>query len=124
MPAAEREELEGTLRKEGIGGGGGGPLDVAAEFGTGRRPDIWFSGKLLGTEACDAEPTDEPASRSGRSMADSQYEECAAQVRNVGRRAGGEIDRWGSRWNFMTICRCLKDEPFQKTSVAVSAFVF
>lgn len=86
MPAVEREELEGTLRRVGIGGGGGGPLDVAAEFGTGRRPDMWFSGKLLGTEACDAEPTDEPASRSDRSMADGQYEECAAQVRNVGRR--------------------------------------
>jgi hypothetical protein len=84
MPAAEREELEGMLRKVGIGGGGGGPLDVAAEFGTGRRPDTWFSGKLLVTEGCDAELTDKPASRSGRSMADGQYEECAAQVRTWG----------------------------------------
>lgn len=70
MPAVERDELEGTPRRLGMGGGGGGgPFEVAAEFGTGRLPDIWFSGKFLGT-GCDAEPTDEPASRSGHSMAE------------------------------------------------------
>jgi hypothetical protein len=115
MLAVERDELDGTLRRLGIGGGGGGPFDVAAEFGTGRRPEVWFSGKLRGIEACEAEPTDEPASRSGRSIAKFKYEECAAQVGNV-----GMARRWSNRSRghvdgiLMTIWRCLKDKTFQK----------
>lgn len=44
---AERFELDAVLRKAGIGGGGGGPLEVAVEFGIGRRPTIGVSERLL-----------------------------------------------------------------------------
>lgn len=45
---AERDELDGILRRLGIGGGGGGgPLEVAAELGTGRRPGAGLSGRPL-----------------------------------------------------------------------------
>lgn len=46
--AAERDEFDGTVRRPGIGGGGGGgTFEVAAEFGTGRRPRVGLSGKPL-----------------------------------------------------------------------------
>lgn len=64
MPAlADRFEFEADLRRDGTGGGGVGPLEVAAELGTGRRPDSGFSDKLrkAGAPAL-------PAARSLRSI--------------------------------------------------------
>lgn len=46
--AAESDELDGTVRRPGIGGGsGGGTFEVAAEFGTGRLPGAGLSGNPL-----------------------------------------------------------------------------
>lgn len=55
---AESDELDGILRRLGIGGGGGGggPLEVAAELGTGRRPGAGLSGRPLETGGWLAEP--------------------------------------------------------------------
>lgn len=48
MPfVADRFELEAVLRKTGKGGGAAGPLEVAVEFGMGRRPLIGVSERLL-----------------------------------------------------------------------------
>lgn len=44
---ADRFELEAVLRKTGMGGGNGGPLKVAVEFGIGRRPAMGVSERLL-----------------------------------------------------------------------------
>lgn len=61
--ATAKFELEADLRMVGIGGCWG-PLEVAAEFGIGRRPDSGFSDKLRKTGAAGA-----PLARSSLSTA-------------------------------------------------------
>ena len=60
-------ELEAALRKVGIEGVDVGPLEVAAELGTGRRPDMIFSDLLLVVGGAEA-----VGNRSGRSMVGSR----------------------------------------------------
>lgn len=64
---ADRFELEEALRKVGTGGVDVGPLEVAAELGTGRLPDMMFSDLLLVVGGAEA-----VGNRSGRSMAGSR----------------------------------------------------
>lgn len=64
---AERFELEAALGKVGTGGVRVGPLEVAAELGTGRRPDMEVSDTLLVLGGAEA-----PGGRSGMSMAGSR----------------------------------------------------
>lgn len=55
--AAERDAFEGTLRRPGMGGGGsGGPLDVAAELGTGRRPGAGADAEAVGGAGLSGRP--------------------------------------------------------------------
>lgn len=60
---ADRFELDAAFRSVGIGGVGVGPLEVAAELGTGRRPAIGVSDMLRIVGSAGG-----PGRRSGRSM--------------------------------------------------------